>query len=112
MSKRREPDRKHGPLDDYFRGPRPTAKSPKFSCSNSSTACAGTSSYQDTYMQFKSVPYNNIFTAQDVPSDGTCFYSALAHQLQRPLDVSQDIQREIVAFIESNADLVVCNNVA
>ena len=37
MSKCREPDRKHGPLDDYFRGPRPTAKSPKFSCSNSST---------------------------------------------------------------------------
>lgn|SRR5688572_2523392 len=123
MSKRKEPGSGRGlcvnagyGIQQFFT----SAKSPKLSCNtsagsptetdNSSAAPASALShddYQETYKRWKTVPFNEIFNAQTVPTDGDCFFTALAHQLHRPLQAARDIRQEIVAFIQTNADRLV-----
>jgi hypothetical protein len=64
----------------------------------------------ETYQKFKLFNYDKKFLAQNVPTDGSCFFSALAHQLHRPLQDATAVRREIVEFIRENEQIVVSNN--
>ena len=62
------------------------------------------------YKRFPQARYNEEFVAQLVPSDGSCFFSALAHQLHLPLDENVHIRHTLVDFIRSNHHLLVSLN--
>ena len=64
--------------------------------------------YGMSFAKFKRVPYGNQFVAQLVPSDGNCFFYALAHQLKMPLKSAGHLRQEAVDFIRRNADRMVC----
>jgi hypothetical protein len=63
----------------------------------------------DTYQQYKIFRYDEKFQAQNVPADGSCFFSALAHQLHKPLQAASAIRKELVEFIRDNQKIVVSN---
>lgn len=69
------------------------------------------SSEYATFAKFKTVPFGDQFIAQLVPSDGNCFFYALAHQLNMSLESAGNLRKEAVDFIRSNADRMVCFNV-
>ena len=71
------------------------------------TGAGDTSNWEQTFRKFRSLRYNDEFIAQLVPSNGACFFSALAHQLHLPLEANRSLRMELVDFIRRhNNDLV------
>jgi hypothetical protein len=71
-----------------------------------STANSRTGTHQ-TFENFKCVKYNDDFDAQLVPSDGSCFFAALAHQLYLPLQSKTTLRKELVEFIRTNEERMI-----
>ena len=67
----------------------------------------GTPRSDRTFENFKCVKYNDDFDAQLVPSDGSCFFAALAHQLYLPMQSISTLRKEIVEFIRTNEERMV-----
>ena len=59
------------------------------------------------FENFRCVKYNDYFDAQLVPSDGSCFFAALAHQLYLPLQSKSTLRKELVEFIRTNGEKMV-----
>ena len=66
-----------------------------------------TGSRERTFIDLKRVKYSDVFDAQTVPTNGNCFFAALAHQLQRPLSETRLIREEVVDFIRTHETYLV-----
>lgn len=42
------------------------------------------------------------YTVHDVPSDGNCLFSALAHQLNLPLHQASTVRKDLVNYLRSH----------
>ena len=74
-----------------------------------STASASTGTHQSDriFENFKCVKHNDNFDGQLVPSDGSCFFAALAHQLYLPMQSKSTSRKELVEFIRTNEERMV-----
>ena len=80
MAKRKVEDTEKniGGLFKYLTRPTSESKLAK----NSFDDRQSTEFYGKTFDNFKIVAHNNVFDAQTLPSNGDCFFTAIAHQLQ------------------------------